>query len=199
MAQSQWIILLVAAGVAAVVLVRLFMVLGRKSGTEYRSVPQAGGIPHDLAPETAALPAPARLDAPGLFELQMAEKDFDAQKFLAGARSAYGQIVTAFEKGDRAALAPLVSPDVLEGFSAAITGRKEAPSRFHFTEVRDAAIEHASVQNGLMEITVRFDAAFETAEKVGAPHVITDRWTFSRTAGSTDPNWTLVATAGEAA
>jgi predicted lipid-binding transport protein (Tim44 family) len=199
MAQSQWIIMLVAAGVAAVALVRLFLVLGRKSGTEYPSVPQTGGLARDLPAATAPLPAPAKLDAPGLFELSLADKDFDAAKFLAGARSAYGLIVTAFEKGDAKALRPLVSPDVLEGFSAAIAARGTAPSRFHFSEVRDAAIEQAAVQGGVMEITVRFEAAFETAEKVGAPHEITDRWTFSRAAGSADPNWTLVATAGEAA
>ena len=73
------------------------------------------------------------------------------------------------------------------------------PQRFQFSAVRDAAIAHAAVQNGVMEITVRFDAAFETTEAVGAPHEITDRWTFSRTAGSSDPNWTLVATSGETA
>jgi predicted lipid-binding transport protein (Tim44 family) len=196
MPQSQWIIVLVAAGVALVVLVRLFMVLGRKSGTEFPSVPPSGPVTRDLP---AAPPPPQKLEAPGLFELQMADKGFDADKFLAGARSAYGQIVTAFEKGDREALKPLVSPDVLEGFSAAITARGDGPQRFHFSAVRDAAIAHAAVQNGVMEITVRFDAAFETAEGVGAPHEITDRWTFTRTAGASDPNWTLVATSGETA
>jgi len=199
MAQSQWILLLVAAGAAAVFLVRLFMILGRRGGTEFRPVPSARGLGQDLPAGAAPLPPQAKLDAPGLFELSMADRDFDAEKFLAGARSAYGQIVTAFEKGDRPALAPLVSPDVLEGFLAAIAERGDAPSRFHFSAVRDAAIEHASVHDGQMEITVRFDAAFETAEQVGAPHEVTDRWTFSRAVGAADPNWTLVATAGEAA
>ena len=196
MSQSQWIPLLVAAGVAVAVLVRLFMVLGRKSGTELPPVPAgAPAAPGAPAPQ----PPPQKLDAPGLFELQMADKSFDAEKFLAGARSAYGQIVTAFQKGDVTALKPLVSPDVLEGFSAAIAARGEGPQRFHFSAVRDAAIEHAAVQNDVMEITVRFDATFETAEAVGAPHEITDRWTFTRTAKSSDPNWTLVATSGETA
>ena len=195
MSQSQWIPLLVAAGVAVAVLVRLFMVLGRKSGTELPPVPASA----PAAPGAPVPPPPQKLDAPGLFELQMADKSFEAEKFLAGARSAYGQIVTAFQKGDREALKPLVSPDVLEGFSAAIAARGEGPQRFHFSAVRDAAIEHAAVQNGVMEITVRFDATFETVEAVGAPHEITDRWTFTRTAKSSDPNWTLVATSGETA
>ena len=200
MPQSQWIILLVAAGFAAAFLVRLFVVLGRKNGAE---LPAASNNP--LANVVGAPPPPAQVlappapDAPGLFELQLADKNFDAQKFLAGARSAYGQIVTAFEKGDQGALKPLVSPEVLEGFADAIAARGTAPNRYRFDAVRDAAIEQAVVANGMMDITVRFDAAFETLEAVGAPHEITDRWTFSRAAGSSDPNWTLVSTAGEAA
>jgi predicted lipid-binding transport protein (Tim44 family) len=198
MAQSQWIILLVAAAIAAVALVRLFMVLGRKSGTELRAAPAPAPLP-GAQPLPPPPQAPAPLDVPGLFQVQMADKNFDAEKFLGGARNAYGLIVTAFEKGDTAALKPLVSPDVLEGFAAAIMARGAAPQRFRFTSVKDAAIEHAAVTNGMLEITVRFDATFETVEAVGAPHEITDRWTFSRAAGASDPNWTLVATSGDAA
>ena len=192
MAQSQWIFVLVAAGVAAIVLVRLFMVLGRKSGTEYPAVPPTGQVARGLAVNPS--PEPAKLYAPGLFELQAADRSFDAGKFLEGARTAYGLIVTAFEKGDAAALKPLVSPDVLEGFSTAIAARGGAPGRFRFAAVKEAAIENASMQNGLMEIAVRFEATFETAEGVGAPHQVTDRWTFSRAVSAADPNWTLVAT-----
>ncbi len=196
MAQTQWIVLLAAAGVAAIVLVRLFMVLGRRSSTEFRPMPPGGPVIQDLP---ASAPPPDKLDAPGLFDLQMADKTFDAAKFLEGARSAYGLIVTAFEKGDREALKPLVSPDVLEGFAAAIAARGGAPGRFRFAAVKEAQIEQASVQNGVMEITVRFEAVFETVEGVGAPHQVSDHWTFSRAAGSADPNWTLVATSGQAA
>jgi predicted lipid-binding transport protein (Tim44 family) len=199
MAQSQWIVLLAAAAVAAVVMVRLFLVLGRRSGTDFPALPPAGTAPPPDAPPAPMPQLPAARDAPGLFEVQMADKNFDAEKFLTGARSAYGLVVTAFEKGDTGALKPLVSPDVLEGFAAAIMARGAAPQRFHFASVRHAAIDHAVVTNGLMEITVRFDAVFETAEALGAPHEITDRWTFSRTAGASDPNWTLVATSGDAA
>ncbi len=194
MAQVQWIILLAAAGVAAIVLVRLFLVLGRKSGTEFPAVPPTGRRDGaNLAPTPPSAPA-EKLDAPGLFDLQMADKSFDAAKFLEGARTAYGLIVTAFEKGDAAALKPLVSPDVLEGFTTAIAARGAAPRRFRFAAVSSAQIERASAQNGQMEITVRFEANFETVEGVGAPHQVSDRWAFSRAVGSADPNWTLVAT-----
>jgi predicted lipid-binding transport protein (Tim44 family) len=199
MQQSQWIILLVAAAVALGVFVRLFMVLGRKGSAEPPPrVPgwASGGQSEQQSAEARPLPAPvSRPDAPGLFDLQLADKNFDQDKFLDGARAAYGMIVTAFEKGDREALKPLVSPEVLEGFSSAIATRGAA--RFHFAEVKDARIAGASVHDGMMEITVNFIAAFETAEGVGAPHEVTDRWTFTRAVGAGDPNWTLVATSGE--
>ncbi len=203
MSETQLIILGVAAAVAVGVFVRLFMVLGRRNEVEPppRVPGWAGGgqaEPVDSQAAPPALPSPAQVpDAPGLFEIQMADKAFDAGKFLDGARSAYGLVVTAFEKGDRDALKPLVSPEVLEGFSTAITGRGTAPARFHFATVREARITGASVQGSQMEITVAFLAAFETAEAVGAQHEVTDHWTFQRAVGAADPNWTLVATSGE--
>ena len=202
MQQSQWIILLVAAAVALAVFVRLFMVLGRRGDTpappprvpSWAGGGQAEPQPAEARPVPASAPA---ADAPGLFEIQLADKSFDPAKFLDGARTAYGMIVSAFEKGDREALKPLVSQEVLEGFSDAIAQRGTAPARFNFAEVKDARIAGASVHDGMMEITVNFIAAFETAEAVGAPHEVTDRWTFTRPVGSSDPNWTLVATSGE--
>jgi predicted lipid-binding transport protein (Tim44 family) len=199
MQQSQWIILLVAAAIALAVFVKLFMVLGRRNSAEPPPrVPAWAGGQVEQQPPVQPLPAPEPApDAPGLFDIQMADKNFDAGKFLDGARTAYGLIVTAFEKGDSAALRPLVSPEVLEGFSNAIGERGAAPPRFHFAAVKEARITHGSVHDGIMEITVSFTAAFETAEGVGAPHEVTDHWTFSRAVSSSDPNWTLVATSGE--
>ena len=202
MQQSQWIILLVAAAVALAVFVRLFLVLGRRGDTPAQPprVPSwaGGGQAEPQTAEARPLPAPASApDAPGLFDIQMADKNFDAAKFLDGARAAYGMIVTAFEKGDRDALKPLVSPEVLEGFSSAIAARGASPARFHFAQVKDARISNGSVHDGTMEITVNFISAFETSEAVGAPHEVTDRWTFTRAVGASDPNWTLVATSGE--
>jgi predicted lipid-binding transport protein (Tim44 family) len=203
MSESQLIVLGVAAAVAVGIFVRLFMVLGRRNEVEPPPrVPGWAGANPAEAPEAEAparaIPAPAPVpDTPGLFDIQMADKDFDAGKFLDGARTAYRLIVTAFEKGDAAALKPLVSAEVLEGFSAAIAARGNAAPRFTFADVRDARMIQGAVHDGVMEITVAFSAAFETAEGVGAPHEITDRWTFQRPVGSADPNWTLVATSGE--
>ena len=62
----------------------------------------------------------------GVLDIQHADPAFDTAKFLAGARDAYTQIVTAFAKGDVEALRPLLSPDVLAAFEAGIRGRTTA-------------------------------------------------------------------------
>ena len=91
---------------------RLFPPLHR-AGPPHR--PGAAAVRHHAAPRTPP-PAPAgreRAAEPssnGLLDIQLADRGFDTPKFLAGAREAYVQIVTAFAAGDRAALRPLLSP-----------------------------------------------------------------------------------------
>src|SRR5258708_35682498 len=106
-----------------IVLFRRYSGGGKRTGHEPppQNLPQA---------QPAALPQPAQQSAPssnGLLDIQLADRSFDAPKFLAGAREAYGRIVTAFAKGDRAELRPLLSPDVFAAFDAGIAARAEPP------------------------------------------------------------------------
>jgi predicted lipid-binding transport protein (Tim44 family) len=196
MPQSQWIILLVAAAVAVAVLLRLYMVLGRRSGTETQGAASGWGIGKVLAPPPAAAEAAPAI--PGLFAIQQADKRFDAAKFLDGARTAYRLIVTSFEKGDRDALKPLLSAEVYEGFDAAIAARGAAAPPYTLSDIREARILSGTVENGVMEITVSFTAAYQSAAAIGAPQDVADVWSFTRQAGAADPNWILAATSGEA-
>jgi predicted lipid-binding transport protein (Tim44 family) len=194
MPQSQWIVLLVAAAVAVAVLLRLYMVLGRRGGAEPQGVAPAW-VQGKALPPPSSTPAPS---APGLFEIQLADKRFDAAKFLDGARTAYRLIVTSFEKGDRDALKPLLSGEVYDGFAAAIDARGGAPNPYTFADIRDAKIQSGTVHEGMMDITVSFIATYDAAGSIGAPQEVTDVWTFARPANAPDPNWTLQATSGEA-
>jgi len=63
--------------------------------------------------------------ATGLDAIAAADPDFDAQHFLAGARSAYEMIVSAFAEGDRRTLKNLLSREVYDGFDAAIGEREK--------------------------------------------------------------------------
>ena len=118
MPDSQSLILFVAAMVAGVVCFRLFMILGRRTGHEPTSRPQSPAGEHSRDPSEVQRAAPSALDAPrpdtpassGLLDIQLADRSFDTPHFLTGARDAYARIVKACAAGDRAQLAPLLSP-----------------------------------------------------------------------------------------
>ncbi len=212
MPDSQSLILFAAAMVAGIVCFRLFLVLGRRTGHE----PTARPAPPEDKPGTqrpaAAIEGP-RSNGPsssGLVEIQLADRNFDTAHFVAGAREAYARIVKAFAAGDRAALAPLLSPPVLEAFEGAIAARgAQKPATFN--TLHDARIVGASLAGRHAEITVAFRAEFsapaggdgpregtsDAAPPDATPQDVTDVWTFARDLDSTDPNWMLVATAGE--
>ena len=184
MPDSQTLGLLVAAMVAGIVCFRLFTLLGRRTGQE----PQARPAP---APLTPPAPQPVEQQQPssnGLLDIQLADREFDTPKFLAGARDAYVQIVTAFAAGDRAALRPLLSPDVYSAFDAGISQRTTPPAAF--VKLHDARIVGSALHGRTAEITLAFAAEFATGN-------ITDVWTFERQLDSMDPNWTLIATSGD--
>ncbi len=184
MPDSQTITLFAAAALAAIVCIRLFTVLGRRTGQE----PQARPQPAQLTPAPAqAHPEPGSSPG-GLLDIQLADRNFDTPKFLAGAREAYIQIVTTFASGDRTALRPLLSPDVYAAFDAGISQRT-APAAA-FVKLQDARIVRSALHGRLAEITVAFTADFASGN-------VTDVWTFERNMDSADPNWTLVATSGD--
>ncbi len=141
MPDSQTLGLLVAAMVAGVICFRLYTVLGRRTGHE----PPPQPMP---APRPASLPQPVAETAPapsnGMLDIQLADRDFDAPKFLAGAREAYTRIVTAFAAGDRAELKPLLSPEVYAAFDVGITSRDQPSAAFvKLHDARIAAMEDA--------------------------------------------------------
>lgn len=180
MPDSQTLGLVIAAAVAGALCFRLYWVLGRRTGAEPAAV--------TTAPAAAAgIPAIKPAGGNGLLDIQAADRDFDTQKFLVGGREAYGLIVNAFARGDREALAPLLSPDVLAAFEAAIAARSGPPAEF--IKLTDARVSAAALTGKHAEITVTFDALFSNG-------ALTDVWTFARDLESGDPNWLLVATSG---
>ena len=184
MPDSQTLGLVVAAMVAGIICFRLYAVLGRRTGHE----PSPQPVP---APRPAALPQPAQPSAPpssGLLDIQLADRNFDAPKFLAGAREAYSRIVTAFIQGNREEFRPLLSPDVFAAFDAGIAARTEPAAAL--VKLQDARITGSALHGRQAEITVAFTAEFATG-------AVVDVWTFERNLDSADPNWVLVATSGD--
>lgn len=216
----QFLDIVIFAVIAGLLVLRLRSVLGRRTGTEQRrdpfNPPAPGDKPADkivpLPPRSrlAPLPAPAA-GAPvplslGLERLKAADKSFDEQAFLGGARSAFEIIVNAFAKGDTAALQPLLSPTVFASFNEAIRTR-QAQHETHETNlvsIKTMDIAEAGLEGELAQVTVKFVSDQVNATRGADGAVIegnpdqveekTDLWTFARSVRSRDPNWLLVAT-----
>lgn len=221
MPNAQYVEILVLAVVAAVILFRLYTVLGRRTGHETPPPERfrlSGNPPADAPPNDNVVTLPSRSEqiaerpadpvARGLFDIKLADRTFETEHFLSGARAAYETIVTAFARGDRAALRSLLSSEVFAAFDQVIAGREQRKETVEFTFVsfKDVKIVHASLKNRAAEITVAIGAQFISATlDAGGQAVegdtksvrdVTDVWTFTRDVKARDPNWQLVATSG---
>ena len=208
------------AMVALFVGLRLYAVLGQRTGHEQQPVapPQPAAKPEAAVPtaepQPVTEPSGITLDkstAAALRSLIAADPSFDTTRFLDGAQAAYRMILEAFWKGDRETLAELVGDDVRAAFEEAITERDAAGHRLdnRLIAVERAAIENASVESRAATIEVRFDAYVAAVTRDAEGEVVAgsltdavsthDIWTFRRDLKSDDPNWLLVETdeAGE--
>ena len=165
----------------------------------------------ELVPEpTAAEPgrrAPA--DSPlaaTLTEIALADPKFDRDEFLSGCRIAFEMILGAFAAGNRAALKPMLSPDVYANFSQVIEDRESSGRKLDQTivAIKSAEIVDATLDGRTAQITVKFaseqinalsDAAGVVVEgDAKTTTTVVDFWTFARDTRSRDPNWTLIGT-----
>jgi predicted lipid-binding transport protein (Tim44 family) len=141
-----------------------------------------------------------------LTEISLADRAFDAGAFLSGARMAYEMIVTAFARGDRQTLQPLLDEHVFKSFSDAVADREAKGETVEqtFIGIDKAELTGASLEGSRARLTVRFMSELTSCVKnrdgiviEGDPVTIrqvTDIWTFERDVKNRDPNWRLVAT-----
>jgi predicted lipid-binding transport protein (Tim44 family) len=231
----QYFDIILLALLAAFVLYRLGRVLGRRpddSGSRMfrrsgrddnvvslpgripRGAPQprpiakkAADAPQEQGAEHGDLGDDEALAAAGVAEIRMQDASFDVQDFLAGAKAAYEMVVTAFAKGDRDTLKRLLTRDVEENFSRAITEREQRGETLETTivGVRSADVTDARMAGRIAEVTVKFvsdiinvvrRAKADPEAFEGAPPVkeVIDIWTFVRDVRSSDPNWALAET-----
>ena len=211
--------IIILACVALFVGLRLYSVLGRRTGAEQQPIAKPADAPRsplvarrvdpvaDAKPVEggqAAAIAPDAVD--GIRQVVTADSHFDVSAFLDGARSAYAQALEAFWAGDVATLEKLCAPDVLASFVEAIEARREAGETL---ENRLVAIERATVDSAVVSgkqavITVRFEADIAAITRDAEGNVVggsmsdavqtRDLWTFGRTLRSDDPNWLLIET-----
>ena len=208
--------LIVLALVFVFVALRLWSVLGRRTGHEQtlvkpESVPTVRGVSlkaldTDRAPAVGAEPAPSPTAASGLRAIAAADSQFDVARFVEGAKAAYGMVLEAYWKGDQDSLDKMVDPEVAHSFAHAIHEREEAGETLdnRLVSIEQAQIEDARIDDGVAHIRIRFDADVAAVTRDRDGNVIAgsmsdavpthDVWTFSRPLKSPNPNWMLTET-----
>lgn len=219
---SSLIQILILAGVALFLVIRLRDVLGTRDGFEKPLGPapksadnaanrnfeviDGGGVDRDIAdhvdPESDAGKA--------LQQMKRAEPSFSVSEFAHGARQAYEMILMAYENGELDTLQQFLAPEVYESFSAAVFARADQGLTVdaNFVGIRELKIADAEFDEETREgdVTVRFVGELTSVVRnpdgevvEGDPAQIKrqkDVWTFSRVMGSDNPNWLLVGTGG---
>lgn len=207
------------AMIAAFLGMRLYSVLGKRTGHEQEPV-----LPRR---DERTAPAPVRLDeadaapAPqgggadtsglvyepaaeaGLRALLAADRNFDAGRFMEGAEAAYRMILEAYWAGDRDTLRDLCDQDSYEGFADAIDAREARGERLdnRLVGIDSARITAVELSGGEARVTVRYRADISAVTRDAEGNMIAgsmidatetnDLWTFRRQIGSNDPNWLL--------
>ncbi|MBK5934041.1 putative lipid-binding transport protein (Tim44 family) [Rhodovulum imhoffii] len=217
---SAIIQLLVLAGIAVFLVLRLRSVLGTRDGFEKppaalrpaqeRNPPELevieGGPDRDIVDHVPEGSDAAR----ALAEMKRREPGFSVGDFLQGARGAYEMILMAFEKGDLSPVRDFLAPEVHDSFQQVIDLREQQGLSIEasFVGIRELRLVDAAFDPDTSEgeLAVKFvgeltsvvrNAGGEVVE--GNPSEIKrqrDVWSFARVMGADDPNWQLVATGG---
>lgn len=210
--------LLVLAGIAIFLILRLRSVLGTRDGYEPPQVEapdrprprfdviegSAEEADHDILDHAEAGSPSAR----ALAAMKTAEPSFGVMDFLNGAKSAYEMILMAFERGDLSEVRPFLAEPVAAAFQGVIDARAANGQTVtaQYIGTRETALAGADFDpaTGMAEISVRFVGELIAATRDAQGNVIEgdpktprkqrDTWTFARRMGQDDPNWQLVAT-----
>lgn len=210
--------IILLAAVALFVGLRLFSVLGERTGHEQEPLPRPVERPKPIvqAPEPVAdggAKTQSEIDSVvspmadfGIRKIAGADPNFDVDAFLVGAQAAYRMILEAFWQGDDDVLADLTGPDVQAAFGQAIKDREADGLTFdnRLVAIERTIIEEASLDQMMARIKVRFDADIAGVTRNADDEIIAgsmsdaipthDSWTFARNVRESDPNWLLVET-----
>ena len=213
---SSLIQLLVLAGIAVFLIIKLKNVLGTREGFEKPALPAddsrpkrdfaviEGGPDRDITDHVPdGSPSYKALAA-----MKQAEPSFSVNDFLQGARGAYEMILMAFEKGEIDKILPFLSKDVYQTFADAVEAREREglTVEANFVGLRELSLHEASFDPATREaeIAVRFTGELTSVVRNKAGEIIEgsateakrqrDLWSFRRRMDVDDPNWQLVAT-----
>jgi len=209
--------ILVLAGIAIFLVLRLKNVLGTREGFE--KPPLQKGSPSKNNRDFRVIDGGEDTDitdnidkkspsADALARMKKVDNGFSVNEFLSGARSAYEMILMAFENGDLKEVEVFLDADVQDAFQQVINTRAEKKLKVvaEFYGIRELSLKSADFdeKTKIAELSVAFTGELSSVVKDEEGEIIEgdakqvkrqkDTWTFSRDLSSTDPNWLLVAT-----
>lgn len=206
------------AMIAAFLGMRLYSVLGKRTGHEQEPVlprrdERATASPVRLDESDGSTASPAVPDTSGLVyepaaeaglrQLLASDRNFDAGRFMEGAEAAYRMILEAFWAGDRATLRDLCDDDSYDAFAEAIAAREARGEKLdnRLMGIDSAKITAVELNRNEARVTVRYRADISAVTRDADGKLIAgsmsdasqtdDLWTFRRQIGSNDPNWVL--------
>lgn len=211
--------LLVLAGIAVFLILRLRSVLGTRDGFEKPPAPLPGRTEARPRPDLEVIEGGPDRDitdhvaddsdaAKALTSMKAAEPSFNVTEFLGGARGAYEMILMAFESGELENVVPFLGQEVYETFAQVIDDRESRGLTVEatFVGIREIKLTDASFEadSNTGEVTVSFVGELTSVVRDNAGEIIEgsqteikrqrDTWTFAREMGADNPNWKLVAT-----
>jgi len=212
--------LLVLAGIAVFLILRLRSVLGTREGFEKPPVVDQAPARRE-GPAFEVIEGGPDLDITDHFPedsdqgkalagMKRLEPSFNVGDFLGGARGAYEMIVMGYEHGELAEIQPFLSEEIYESFVDGVAAREDQGLTIeaNFIGVRELELEDVTLDpdTNEAEVTMRFVAELNSAVRDKAGDIIEgsltevkkqkDTWVFARIMGSDDPNWLLVSTDG---
>ena len=211
-------VIVILALVALFIGLRLYSVLGERTGHEQQPILKPAESDARAAPQVTqpATPQPSPADSadmafvptagPGVRAILAADSTFDVARFLEGAKAAYRMILEAFWKGDLEAIRGHVEPHIYDAFAAATEQREKDGLKLdnRLVALDPPVIVEAGVEHGAAEVTVRFEADIAAVTRNAKDEVVAgsmsdavqtrERWTFRRDLKSRDPNWLLIET-----
>ena len=208
--------LIILAGIAVFLFLRLKSVLGTREGFEKpRMQPKTdspkrefkvidGGEDKDITDNVEKNSKSAN----ALKIIKEKDENFTVNEFLSGARSAYEWILMSFEKNEMDDIRDLLSEEVAEAFDSVVEQRvsQGLTIEAEFIGVREMKLVDAdyNLKTDTAEIVVSFVGEITSVVKNASGEIIEgdskqikrqkDTWTFSKNIKSSDPNWLLVAT-----
>jgi predicted lipid-binding transport protein (Tim44 family) len=211
-------VIVILALVALFIGLRLYSVLGERTGHEQQPILKPADPDARVEPRISQPSAPQPISAdsgdmaflptagPGVRAILAADPAFDVARFLEGAKGAYRLILESFWKGELDAIRSHVDDHIFETFAGAVEQRKKDGLTLdnRLVTIDQAVIAEASLDRAIAIVTVRFEADIAAVTRNSEGQVVAgslsdavqtrDLWSFRRDTSSRNPNWLLIET-----